>query len=79
MQVSAKKGFLFIRVENYCENDLIPDGEYLKTTKPAGENHGHGLRSMRYAAQKYGGTLTYGLEGRMFVLQILIPIPKEQT
>ena len=79
MQVIAKKGFLFIRVENYCENDLIPDGEYLKTTKPAGENHGHGLRSMRYAAQKYGGTLTYGLEGRMFVLQILIPIPKEQT
>ena len=78
LQLSAKKGFVFIRISNYCENELIPEGTDLRTTKPDPVNHGNGIRSMRYAVQKYGGMLTYGMEDHQFILKILIPMPEEK-
>ncbi len=78
MQVTGRRGFLFIRVDNYCENELLQDGDNLRTTKPDPANHGNGIRSMRYAAEKYGGTLTYDMKDHIFSLRILIPMPEEE-
>lgn len=75
VSVSAQRGFALIRVENYCE--CSPDFfEGLPvTTKNDRELHGYGLKSIRYVAKKYGGTVTARMEKQWFVLQILLPQP----
>ena len=60
------------RVENYCAApvELGPDG------LPARSSHGgYDLKSVRAAAQRYGGTLTLHWENNWFTLRVLLPIP----
>lgn len=74
ISVSSKKGFVFIKVENYCEQAMSPTKEkFIVTTKNDKKNHGFGLKSISYAAEKYGGTVQFGVENQWFVLKILIP------
>jgi len=72
--VSKKKGFLFIRVENYFEGELRFEGELQATTKDDPYFHGYGLKSIKYAVSKYSGTMTVGAENNWFGLNLLIPI-----
>jgi sensor histidine kinase regulating citrate/malate metabolism len=44
------------------------------STKGDPSNHGFGLKSIRYTAQKYGGSITTGIEDDWFVLKMLIPL-----
>lgn len=74
LSVSAKKGFVLIRVENYFEGDLEFKDSLPVTKKLDKSMHGFGMKSMRYAAQKYGGTLTTSASNQWFELKILIPI-----
>lgn len=67
-------GFAMLKVENYFEGDLdIVDG-LPRTTKAHPTHHGYGLKNMRLAAQKYGGTLTAKAEGHWFVVRTLVPV-----
>ncbi len=76
LTVSAKKNFVYIAVENYCETKPVPDEHhFFRTTKADKENHGYGLRSIRYSVEKYGGTVTAELNNNWFELHILIPKP----
>lgn len=73
LSVSAQKGFVLIRFENYCEeNPTFSEGLPL-TTKKDRNFHGYGLKSIRYVVRKYGGTVSARMEKRWFVLQILLP------
>lgn len=72
--VAAQRGFLLIRVENYYEGELCFDEGLPVTTKRDGDYHGYGLKSIRYVAQKYGGTARVGMQKQWFELRILIPI-----
>lgn len=72
--LSAQKQFLLLKVENYCPflmefRDGLP-----RSTKGDPENHGFGLKSIRYTARKYGGSITTGIEDDWFVLKMLIPL-----
>lgn len=73
--VSAQRNFVLIRFENYYEGDLHFSEGLPVTTKEDGNFHGYGLKSIRYVAGKYGGTVTVRTEKQWFVLQILIPMP----
>lgn len=74
LTVSAKKGFVFIHVANYCEQEELKLKEkYPMTSKKDKENHGYGLKSIRYSVEKYGGTMNFGVEQHWFELKILIP------
>ena len=54
-----KKGFVYTEISNYCEGKIeMKDGMPLSTKKDH-KMHGYGVRSMRYAAQKYGGSVIY--------------------
>jgi signal transduction histidine kinase len=72
--------FLLIRIENYCEETIpLRDGLPV-TTKKDPAIHGYGLKSIRHAAEKYGGSLNVTQEPPWFVLTVLIPaegIPAE--
>lgn len=66
---------LMIRCENYTEQELLLKKDELpKTTKKDGSLHGYGLKSIRHAVQKYGGSMTLHAQDNWFTLQILIPL-----
>lgn len=77
LTLTHQKQFLLLQVENYCPD--MPDFRdgLPATTKQDKENHGFGLKSIRYTARKYGGDTTCRAEGDWFVLKVLIPLPKD--
>lgn len=74
LSVSARQGFVLIRVENYCEDTLSYQEGLPRSTKGDPAFHGYGLKSIRYVAGKYGGTLTTKLENSWFTLCVLLPL-----
>lgn len=74
LTVSAQKGFVFIKIENYCEAEINKNEENLiATTKTDSKNHGFGLKSIRTAVEKYDGSLAFGVQQNWFELKILLP------
>lgn len=77
LTLTTQKQFLLLQVENYCPDmPELRDGLPL-TTKADAENHGFGLKSIRYTARKYGGSTTISAEDGWFVLKVLLPLPRE--
>lgn len=74
--VFAQKSFLVMRFENYYEGELFFEGGLPATTKGNKAYHGFGLKSIRYVALKYGGTLVVRTEKNWFKLEILIHMPE---
>src|SRR5690625_5028737 len=76
--VFAQKGFLIIRFENYFEGQLQLDGDLPMTTKKDINYHGLGLKSIRYAVEKYDGVINVEQKDSRFELNVLIPLPIEK-
>lgn len=76
--VSARKGFVLLRFENYCEEVPTFDDDLPVTTKGDAAYHGYGLKSMRLVARKYGGTLTVQVKRNWFEVKVLIPRESEK-
>lgn len=77
LSVSASRGFLVIRCENYClETPVFADGLPV-TSKPDAQNHGYGLKSIRYSIEKYNGTMTLRNEDDWFRATIVFPLVRE--
>lgn len=78
LNISSKNNFLCIQTNNYYDGQLtFLDGLPVSTKRRNREYHGFGMKSMRHLAEKYGGTLCAGLEDGVFMLQIVIPMPRE--
>lgn len=75
VSVSNQKNFLFIKVENYCDEEVEIKDDLPVTTKADKKNHGFGLKSIRYATQKYDGNISISVNKKWFILKILIPMP----
>ncbi len=77
LHVQAKRNVLSIQTNNFV---LVPpefaDGLPV-TTKSNKAYHGFGMKSMVHIAEKYGGHLSATVNNHIFMLQIVIPIPKE--
>ena len=74
LSVSRQKQFIYIRIENYCENDLQIGKDSLPiTSKQHPKEHGYGMKSMKQSVEKYGGSMAYCLKENWFELTILIP------
>ena len=70
--VYTQNVFLIIRVENYCTAQLsVVDGEY-RTTKHDKDMHGYGIKSIRYTAEKYGGSVSADCSDNWFHLKMCI-------
>lgn len=77
LNMHQQNRLLMIQCENYTENTLSLQANQLpKTTKQDKSCHGYGLKSIRHAVQKYGGTMTLQAQDNWFTLQILIPLPQ---
>ena len=75
LNVCRVRQFVTIQVHNYFESalDFSETGLPL-TTKKDKDNHGLGLKSIRYIVEKYQGMLSVQPEGNVFNLNIMIPL-----
>ena len=74
LTVSAKKSFVFIKIENYCEDKIQKnENDLITTTKADRQNHGFGLKSIRTVVEKYNGSVDFGVNQNWFELKILLP------
>lgn len=74
LNVSAQKGFLLIRSENYYEGTEVASEKLPETTKKDKSIHGFGLKSVQKTAEKYHGKMTIGIKENWFEIRILIPL-----
>ena len=72
--VSQLNDFTMIRIENYYEGELKFDGDDLATTKGDVRNHGYGIKSIKYTAERYDGAIYINAENNWFDIKIAIPI-----
>lgn len=64
-----------IQVRNFYEGELsFKDG--LPETTHEGGLHGYGMKSLRLAAERYGGTLTLDARDGIFRLLLVLPLPE---
>lgn len=73
VKIMNQKDLLMIQIQNYYEHPLQFEGELPVTTKKNKRAHGFGMKSIRYTAEKYNGTITVSAKENFFMLQILIP------
>ena len=75
VMVFSRAELIFLQVENFCASQPVYNGELPATSKEEEAGyHGFGLKSIRYAAEKYGGFLTIQNEDNIFLLRVTIPI-----
>ena len=68
----------------YINDRFLPDkaidlnGGQPATTKENKESHGYGIKSIRKAAEKYGGCMTLEQQDGWFIMTVLIPLAEEK-
>ena len=75
MAVYARKDFLFIRCGNYCPEPPKFQNGLPVSTKEDKAYHGYGIKSIRHAADKYGGTVTLHDRDEWFEITVMVPLP----
>ncbi len=78
LNVASKGNIVIITVSNYFNEDLRFEGELPVTTKPDKDFHGYGIKSMRFIAEKYGGTISIQPREDIFTLTMMLPVPPAQ-
>ncbi|MFF1528016.1 ATP-binding protein [Cellulomonas sp. NPDC058312] len=73
--VFVRDRFVMMTFENYFTGELRTEDGDIVTRRSDRDRHGYGLKSIRYTAEKYGGSMTVNTEDGWFVLRILVPIP----
>lgn len=77
LKMITQNNILVVQVQNYYEAALHFEQGLPLTTKRNRQEHGYGMKSIRYIAEKYGGTITVDAKNQVFTLQILIPLGGE--
>lgn len=74
LMIAQREQFLLVQVENSYEGKIeMVDGMPM-TTKADHRNHGYGIKSICYTAEKYNGAVSIHTENSQFILRVLIPI-----
>ncbi|MDD3219617.1 MAG: ATP-binding protein [Lachnospiraceae bacterium] len=74
LQIKKHGEMVLIHLENRCSRELeFVDGLPV-TTKKDKSQHGFGVKSIRYIAEKYDGYISMGTKAGSFYLDILIPM-----
>lgn len=74
--VFRQEHLALLRFENYFGGEVTLIDGLPSTTKDDAQHHGYGLKNIRQAAEKYGGSFTVHTEDGWFVLRMLVPIPE---
>lgn len=75
LKVSKYGQFVIIKLDNYDQSKLDFTTDSLpKTSKSDKENHGIGLKSIRYICEKYQGHMNFTKEDNWVTLKIILPL-----
>lgn len=74
LSVNVKDDLLFIHCENFYRDTLEFADALPRTTKDDSDNHGYGLKSVRYVVEKYGGIMNILPQDGVFNVNIVIPV-----
>lgn len=74
VKILTQGNLLMIQIQNYYEGELRFEEGLPLTTSKNKHDHGFGMKSIRYTAEKYNGTITVRTEDHIFMLQVLIPV-----
>lgn len=75
LSVTYRADIAVIRCVNRFSGTIDAGAALPRTTKEDDGTHGIGMRSMEKTAEKYGGHLSWSVEGDRFTLVIMLPIP----
>lgn len=75
LTIRSRNGFLCVQTNNCCDTQPQQKDGLPLTTKTDRVNHGFGLKSIRYLARKYGGTMCVSVQTGVFILQVTLPEP----
>lgn len=73
LKIVSKGNYVVVNISNYFENEIQLNQGLPITTKDNNDYHGFGIKSIRYIAEKYGGTISINTEKDIFKLNIIIP------
>lgn len=80
VNVGRVKDFVTVNIHNYFDGELKFDADGLPRTSKSDEaNHGYGLKSIRYIANKYDGSMSVETDGNLFNLNIIFPFTPNPT
>lgn len=75
LTVQKVKNFVTVQARNRYKGEIVLSGDGLPvTTKSDSENHGFGLKSIRYIVEKYGGRMSVKAQEGEFSLNIIFPV-----
>lgn len=74
-RIFRQQQVMMIQIQNYYEGNLKFSEGLPKTTKKDTYFHGFGMKSLRFTAEKYNGTMTAAAENQIFTVNILLPLP----
>ena len=74
VKILEQNQLLMIQIQNYFDSKLNFKNGLPLTTKKNKINHGFGMKSIQYTAEKYDGIVTVQTKDQIFMLQILIPV-----
>lgn len=77
MALFARDELVVMTFENYFDGDVRTEDGQVVTRRSDRDRHGYGLKSLRYTAEKYGGSMTVRTDGDWFVVRILVPLPRD--
>lgn len=75
LNVARRGAMVAVSVENFYATEPQFDGDLPRSTKGDDANHGFGVRSMRMIAEGLGGSLACKVQGDVFHLDALLPVP----
>ena len=73
MRIDRRGSMIGIQIINPYTGESLLSDDLPRTRKEDAANHGFGMKSIRYLAEKYGGIMEFSTEGGLFTLQIMIP------
>ena len=74
ISIDTQGGLLYLQIDNYYEGKIKLEDGMPVTSKKDRENHGIGLRSIKFIVEKYDGSLHIQKDHGIFSLRIIIPV-----
>lgn len=78
LQIGQREAFVVIQLQNPFYGTVKIKNGLPVTSKEDRQNHGFGVRSIRSIAEKYQGSASVRTENGVFVLNVVIPMPKQE-
>ncbi|MDR1513205.1 MAG: ATP-binding protein, partial [Propionibacteriaceae bacterium] len=75
LSLFSQSQFAVLTVENSFRGKLTWEEGEIVTSHADRDHHGFGLKSIKYVADRYGGSMTAQADGEWFVLRVLLPVP----